>query len=276
MTEPALQPPQLTTDEPTATGQLAPGYILTASFYDLNYPPMTGQSGPLILDNNLQPVWFEPVPENVVASNLSLQTFEGKPALAWWQGVVTNTGATESGEDVVVNQHYQTVATLRGRDGWKITLHELVIRGDDAWVTANKDIPTNLSRYGGAYNGALIDSAVQEYNLRTGKLLYSWDALKHIPSRRFLRDAADERLPVGRLPRQLARAARERNLPGLDARHVGRLPRRHRRPAGSNGRSGASTRASRFGRWCGVPVAARRRSRFGLRRSRCSTTIAAS
>ena len=39
----------------------------------------------------------------------------------------------------------------------------------------------NLSKYGGAYNGALIDSAVQEYNLKTGKLLRSWDALDHIP-----------------------------------------------------------------------------------------------
>jgi hypothetical protein len=39
----------------------------------------------------------------------------------------------------------------------------------------------NLSQWGGPYNGALIDSAVQEYNLKTGKLLYTWDALKHIP-----------------------------------------------------------------------------------------------
>jgi hypothetical protein len=43
--------------------KLAPGYIFTANFYDLNYPPMVGQSGPLILDDNLQPVWFKPVPE---------------------------------------------------------------------------------------------------------------------------------------------------------------------------------------------------------------------
>ncbi len=126
-------------------------------------------------------MWFRPVPEKLVASNLSLQTYDGKPALAWWQGVVTNTGQTESGEDVVVNQHYQTVATLRGADGWKITLHELVIDGEDAWVTANKNIAKNLSSYGGAYNGALIDSAVQEYDLKTGRLLHTWDALDHIP-----------------------------------------------------------------------------------------------
>jgi hypothetical protein len=121
------------------------------------------------------------VPEQKVAANLSLQTFDGKPALAWWQGVVTNTGTTESGEWVVVNQHYQTVARLKAKDGWVLTLHELAIRGDDAWVTANKNVPMNLSKYGGAYNGALIDSAVQEYDLETGRLLRNWDALAHIP-----------------------------------------------------------------------------------------------
>jgi EmrB/QacA subfamily drug resistance transporter len=181
VTEPALHPPKLHTDGPVLAGKLAPGYIFAANFYNLNYPPLVGQSGPLILDRNLQPVWFQPVPESVVASNLSLQTYQGKPALAWWQGVVTNTGSTESGEDVVVNQHYQTVARLKATDGWVLTLHEFLISGEDAWVTANKNIAKNLSSYGGAYNGALIDSAVQEYNLKTGKLLRSWDALDHIP-----------------------------------------------------------------------------------------------
>jgi hypothetical protein len=160
---------------------LAPGYIFTTNFYNLNYPPLVGQSGPLILDDKLQPVWFQPVPEKLVASNLSLQSYEGKPALAWWQGVVTSTGSTESGEDVVVNQHYRTVARVRGKDGWKLTLHAIEISGEDVWVTANKNIAKNLSSYGGAYNGAMIDSAVQEYNLKTGKLLFSWDALEHIP-----------------------------------------------------------------------------------------------
>jgi EmrB/QacA subfamily drug resistance transporter len=181
VTEPALHPPQIRKTQRARAGQLAPGYIFTANFYDLNEPPIVGQSGPLILDRRLQPVWFEPVPEKLVAANLSLQAYKGKPALAWWQGVTTNTGATESGEDVVVNQHYQPVARLKATDGWVLTLHEFTISGVDAWVTANKNIPMDLSKYGGAYNGALIDSAVQEYNLKTGKLLRSWDALDHIP-----------------------------------------------------------------------------------------------
>jgi EmrB/QacA subfamily drug resistance transporter len=178
---PGLHPPQLRATTQTATGKLAPGYIFMANFYDLNHPPLSGQSGPLILDNHLQPVWFQPVPTNVVASNLSLQTYQGQPVLAWWQGVVTNTGATDSGEYVIADQHYRTIARLRGVDGWILTLHSLTIQGNDAWVTANKDMPYNLSRYGGAYNGAITDSAVQEYDLRTGKLVRSWDALDHIP-----------------------------------------------------------------------------------------------
>src|SRR5262249_4974670 len=113
-------------------------------------------------------------------SNLSVQTFGGKPALAWWQGTITSTGQTETGEYVVVDDHYRPVATLEGADGWILTLHSFEIAGDTAWVTANKNISMNLTKYGGAKNGALLDSAVQEYSLETGKLLYSWDALDHI------------------------------------------------------------------------------------------------
>jgi EmrB/QacA subfamily drug resistance transporter len=181
LTAPSLHPPEIRSTKRAPAGQLAPGFIFTANFYDLNEPPIVGQSGPLILDRRLQPVWFQPVPEKLVAANLSLQSYHGKPALAWWQGVVTNTGATESGEYVLVDQHYRTLARLRAKDGWVLTLHELAISGDDVWVTANKNVPRNLSKLGGAYNGALIDSAVQEYNLKTGKLLRNWDALDHIP-----------------------------------------------------------------------------------------------
>jgi EmrB/QacA subfamily drug resistance transporter len=181
VTAPGLHPPRIRDDVPGAGARTSPGYILLANFYDINRPPMVGQSGPLILDKRLQPVWFQPVRTRDVAGNLNLQLYNGKPVLTWWHGAITNTGATLRGEDVVVNQHYQPVARLRGADGWVITLHELVIRGHDAWVTVNKNLPMNLSHYGGAYNGALIDSAVQEYDLDTGHLLYSWDALRHIP-----------------------------------------------------------------------------------------------
>jgi EmrB/QacA subfamily drug resistance transporter len=177
---PGLHPPVIQSDAPTGKGVKLPGDILMANFYDLTKPPMVGQSGPLILDNRMQPVWFKPVPLNDVAGNLDAQSYQGKPVLSYWQGDVTPTGLINSGEDIVVNQHYQPVATLRGKNGWVLTLHSFVIQGHDAWVTANKNIPANLSKYGGVDDGVYVDSAVQEYDLRTGKLVYSWDAANHV------------------------------------------------------------------------------------------------
>jgi len=177
---PTLHPPKLQIGDATS-GHPIPGYVMIANFYDVTKPPIVGQGGPLMLDGNMQPVWFQPVSEQNVAADLEKQTYEGKPVLSWWQGNVTGTGEINSGEDVVVNQHYQTVATLRGKDGWILTLHAMDIRGHDAWVTANKNVPANLSKEGGVNNGVLVESAIQEYDLRTGKLLYTWNASDHIP-----------------------------------------------------------------------------------------------
>jgi hypothetical protein len=177
---PNLHPPKLRTDAPTLTSKLAPGYFLTANFPNVaTGGALRGQGGPLILDSKLQPVWFKPTPTSAVAVDLKQQTFEGKPALSWWEGVVSSTGATASGSVFVVDQHYRQVARLTGdlKDGWVISPHEVVITGHDAWVTSYKTLPgVDLSAYGGSSSGTLYDFAVQEYDLRTGKLLKSWDA----------------------------------------------------------------------------------------------------
>lgn len=175
---PNLHPPIFGVTQKTQFSKLAPGYFMVANFKNLAAKqPLTGQSGPLILDHNLQPVWFDPIGVNALASNLQVQRYNGKPALSWWQGSVTPAGVTTSGEDVVVDQHYRHVATLKGAAGWVISQHEMLISGTNAWVTAYKNVPMNLTRYGGSANGVVLDSAVQEYNLKTGQLLYTWDAL---------------------------------------------------------------------------------------------------
>ena len=51
------------------------------------------------------------------------------------------------------------------------------------------------------------------------------------PPRRVARDGADERLPLGRLPRQLDRPRARRQAARLDAQHLGGLSREHRKRA---------------------------------------------
>lgn len=190
---PGLHPPKLQVETKRTVAEPLPGYIMTANFLDLTKPPIVGQSGPLMLDSDLQPVWFKPVPTDVVAANLDVHTYEGKPVLAWWQGDIGATGEIHSGEIVVVDDRYRTVAKLEGKDGWVISLHALEIRGDVAWVTANKNVPADLSDVGGVSQGVVVDSGLQAYDLKTGELLSTWRASDHIP----LRDSETQPPPNG-------------------------------------------------------------------------------
>jgi hypothetical protein len=178
---PKLHPPKLRTIAPTKNGLAGGSFLVTNSPGNPKFK-MVGGGGPLILDSHLQPVWaLPPISTNLIAGDLKEQTYNGKPALSWWEGVVNGHGITTSGEDFVVDRQYRQVATLKGADGWVISEHDMVINGHNAWVTAYKNVAMNLTPYRGPANGTVFDAAVQEYDLTTGKLLYTWDALAHIP-----------------------------------------------------------------------------------------------
>jgi hypothetical protein len=181
---PGLHPPKLKVLK--HKGGLAPGDFLVTNLPNVGAPgPMVGQGGPLILDNNLKPVWFHSVGTKVAASSLQQETYEpcgnascAQPVLVWWEGLVNRAGITTKGKVVVVDQHYKKVATLSPSGPWVISLHDASIDGANMWVTGYKKVGNqNLSSYGGAKKGAVLDVSLREYNLTTGKLVRSWDAL---------------------------------------------------------------------------------------------------
>jgi Arylsulfotransferase (ASST) len=184
---PNLHPPKMLTDAPTNTRSLTRGDFLLDNFPDvLASGPMTGEGGPLILNSKLQPVWSYPVGTNVASTDLQQETYAGKPVLVWWEGVVGATGAATQGQVFVVNQHYRQIAKLKaqgpsgcsGTSCWIISVHDAQISGDDIWVTVYRTVADqNLAPYGGSASGSVYDAGVQEYDLATGKLLYTWDAL---------------------------------------------------------------------------------------------------
>jgi hypothetical protein len=199
---PRLHPPKLTTDVKTQTSKLASGDFLLDNFPNLTAPgPMTGEGGPLILDSKLQPVWVFPIGTNVTSTNLRQQSYNGKPVLTWWTGVVTNTGASTSGEVDIVDQHYRRVATIKAAAPWVISVHDAVTSGGNIWVTAYRDVPgQDLSPYGGSASGVVYDSGVQEYSIKTGKLLYTWDALDPIGTPNIPLSEAEQPAPRAAAP----------------------------------------------------------------------------
>ncbi len=142
--------------------------------------PGPGQYGPLIYTPQGRLVWFEQLSGGQTAEDLSVQTYEGQRDLTWWKGRVLSLGFGQ-GEDIVMNSHYQTVARVGGGNGLRADLHDFqILPHDIAYVTAFNPIRCDLSSAGGARNGAIIDTAIQEIDMKTGLVRWEWHSLDHV------------------------------------------------------------------------------------------------
>ncbi len=134
--------------------------------------------GPEIVDSVGQLVWFHPLPPGELANNLEVQQYQGKPVLTWWQG-------TESGgaaEDVIMDSNYNTVAIVRAGAGYQADTHEFQITPQNtALISAVVPVRQNLSGLGGPAHGIVDDCVIQEIDIQTGHVLWSWHALGHVP-----------------------------------------------------------------------------------------------
>jgi hypothetical protein len=169
---PGLQPPILDVTGPDRD----PG----AGAVMLNVGPGPGQAGPLIYTPQGRLVWFDKLPKGLNALNLSVQPYEGQNDLTFWQGHVLALGFGE-GEDVVMDPNYQTVATIRAGNGYDADLHDFQIEpGEVAYITAYNPIRCDLTPEGGARNGVIVDTVVQELDMKTGLVRWEWHSLDHV------------------------------------------------------------------------------------------------
>jgi hypothetical protein len=138
------------------------------------------QAGPLILNPNGELVWFNPIPNRGAGFNTEVQRYQGQQVLTYWQG---NTGGGHgSGVDVILNHHYQTVATVKAGNGYQADLHEFqILPNGDALITAYAPVSNvDLTSVGGSKNGTLLDSIIQEVNIATGHVDWEWHAYGHV------------------------------------------------------------------------------------------------
>ena len=137
-----------------------------------------GQSGLMILDGDARMRWFLPT-ENA-PFDLQCQFYKGKQVFTWWQGVVTN--GTGSGEAILADLSFNQIARLTEVGGLTPDLHELMLTPEGtALMTSYHTEAANLSSVGGPTNGYVLASAAMEVDVATGKLLWSWESLDHVP-----------------------------------------------------------------------------------------------
>ncbi|HEX3519407.1 MAG TPA: arylsulfotransferase family protein [Solirubrobacteraceae bacterium] len=158
-----------------AKGGAAPGDLFLAPYQGV------GTAGPMITEQNGSLVWFHPLPAGEAATNFRVQEYEGKPVLSWWQGHILEVGFGQ-GEDEIYNTSYEPVARVRAGNGYHADLHEIRLSGENtAWIDMFDPIYMNLSSVHGAANGVILDSVVQEIDVKTGLVMWEWHALGHIP-----------------------------------------------------------------------------------------------
>lgn len=156
------------------SGQAAPGDIFLA--------PQKGpvQWGPEILDPKGNPVWSLAVPANDEVTNFGVQSYQGKPALTWWQG--NENAGSGRGEDLIYNSSYQKVATVKAANGLSADPHEFqVTPSNTALITCFYNVFWNASSVHGGTSQNVVEGVVQEIDIKTGLLLFEWDSLAHVP-----------------------------------------------------------------------------------------------
>lgn len=171
-TLPGIQAPVLTVT--VGDRDPAAGDILTTN------GPGPGQYGPLIYTPQGRLVWFDKLSGGQAAEDLNEQTYEGRRVLTWWKGHVLSLGFGQ-GEDIVMNATYQTIVRVPGANGLHADLHDFQLaRNGIAYITAYNPIRCNLKAVKGAADGAIVDTAIQQIDLKTGLVRWEWHSLDHV------------------------------------------------------------------------------------------------
>jgi Arylsulfotransferase (ASST) len=168
-----LLAPSITVTDPATSS--APGFIFVG--------PRTPdrQSGPMILDNTGELVWFLPLAGEVVtATDFRVQDYLGRPVLTYWEGV--SGWGLAYGEYVLRDDTYREIARLRVGNGYYGgDLHEFQLTPQStALISIYNKVRWDLTSIGGPEDGIVTEGIVQELDIVTGRVLFEWHSLDHI------------------------------------------------------------------------------------------------
>ena len=174
---PDLSPPHVDIDIPA--GSVAPGLVF------LTPNNGAGEAGPTIVDNDGELVWMLPVRGRSV-TDFRVATYRAQPVLVWWEGAVN--GGIGSGDCVIADTSYRQIARISAGDGRTVDLHEFQITPEgtalffaDAGARPPAAAIAAPSPAGSPpASPSVLDCAIQEVDIATGRLLWEWHAIDHI------------------------------------------------------------------------------------------------
>jgi hypothetical protein len=181
VSRPDLTPPVITsTTEAPLSGDDPSGI----SRYVFLGPKDVGKGGTMqgleIADAAGNPVWVHDT--EVGTFGFRMQRYDGKPVLTYWAGSSTSYG---HGDIIVLDDTYTEIArvTTGGDLGPHLAdMHEDEITPYGSMlIVSYPTVQTDLSSIGGPVDGWALDGVVQEIDIATGKVLFEWRSLDHVP-----------------------------------------------------------------------------------------------
>jgi hypothetical protein len=142
----------------------APGYIFIAPKKEVE------QTGPLMLDNRGQVVWFLPVDTRGV-TDFRVQRYRGRPVLTWWRSRAEN---GEGGRRFsIYDTSYRLVKEVKAGNGLVGDMHEFVI-------TSRNTALMIFYRRVRVKGRPVLAGGVQEVDIRRGRVLFEWHSTDHV------------------------------------------------------------------------------------------------
>jgi arylsulfotransferase ASST len=139
-------------------------------------------SGPEILSRTGKVIWFRSLPPGEAATDFRTQTYRGRPVLTWCQ--LSGQGKRAKWTDYIFNDRYQRIARVRAGNGYATDYHEFLITPwNTALVTATRLVTVRLRSASRPVSQKVIDDVVQEIDIGTGKVLFQWNTIGHVPLR---------------------------------------------------------------------------------------------
>jgi hypothetical protein len=138
--------------------------------------------GPMIVDGRGRVRWFHQVDPPLQTTDFRVQRYRGRPVLTWWQGTINKAGIGRGAYEIY-DASYRRIAEVRaghGLAGGDLHEFQLTPRGT-AFVTAYRTVRADLRGVGGPRQGSVEDSVVQEIDVATGRVVFEWHSLGHVP-----------------------------------------------------------------------------------------------
>lgn len=182
-----LQPPAL--DIIRKPGALALGSLFFAPYGSVPHSGVRQSANWIMTDDNDLVLGLE-TPD---CKDFRVQTYNGTPHITYWTGRDSEGSSAGHGYGRLVlldggyvettfNPSYPITTQFgpRERDIMDLHEHQLTSRGS-LLTLVYENVPVDLSGLGGPVDGWVVNSRVVEFDILSGKVLFDWDPMEHVP-----------------------------------------------------------------------------------------------